>query len=177
MTGLLLACQSEISDREDFVPPYFQLEEFITEQAMLLEGNQLSKAVQFGETEEQIMLIPSKEEWLQELDFFIQADINRPALAASYEVSKTDGQITYTLKKGEKSKLKTLVIKLDSDGYPTKVDFEMMGSNTFYESKTEGWLTVDTTSGLIDAFKINGEQKVVFLSPISMEVKAIVNTP
>lgn len=168
----LLSCQSEISNREDFVPPYFQLEEFVKKQASQLEGKTLHKEIQIDETKETVHLSPDKENWLQELDFFIQADINRPSLASAYEIAEDSNTLSYTLKKGEKSKLKFLEIVLDQQGYPSKIIFKMSGSNTFYESNTDGWLSISADTKLIDQFEVTGRQKVMFLSPILMQVKA-----
>ncbi|SNS43856.1 hypothetical protein SAMN06295967_109144 [Belliella buryatensis] len=168
----LLSCQSEISDRGDFVPPYFLLEEFVQKQASELEGKTLHKEIQIDETKETVNLSPDKDNWLQELDFFIQADINRPSLASAFDVFEDANTLSYTLKKGEKSKLKFLKIELNQNGDPYRISFKMSGSNTFYESNTNGWLTVDVNTGLISRFEITGKQKVSFLSPIEMQVRA-----
>ncbi|AFL83800.1 hypothetical protein Belba_1165 [Belliella baltica DSM 15883] len=168
----LMACQTETLDKEDFDPPYFQLEQFIEEQALILEGKSLQKEIQIKDTVEKLEVTPNQEEWLRELDFFIQADINRPALAQAYKISKDDSGTTYDLKKGEKSKLKSLKILFGENQEVQRIEFVIGSENTFYESETRGWLSIDEATGIIDAFEIDGKQKVVFLDPILMHVKA-----
>jgi hypothetical protein len=169
---IIVACQTEVSDKEYFDPPYFQLAQFIEEQASKLEVKFLQKEIQIKETVEKFEFKPNQEEWLRELDFFIQADINRPALAKAYSITKNDLETTYDLKKGEKSKLKYLKIFFYNKQEVKRIEFEIGSNNTFYKTKTTGWLSVDETSGTIDLFEIDGKQEVVFLDPILMHVKA-----
>jgi hypothetical protein len=168
----IIACRTQTSDKEDFDPPYFQLEQFIEEQASKLEGRSLQKEIQIKEIVEKFEIIPSQEEWLKELDFFIQADINRPALAKAYSIIKNESETTYDLKKGEKSKLKSLKIFYNEREEVERIEFVIGSENTFYETETTGWLLMDDESGIIDSFEIDGNQEVVFLDPILMHVKA-----
>lgn len=168
----IIACQTETSDKEDFDPPYFQLEQFIEGQASKLEGRSLQKEIQIKETVEKLEIKPNQEEWLRELDFFIQADINRPALAQAYSITKDDSETTYDLKKGEKSKLKSMKIFYNENREVKRIEFVIGSENTFYETETTGWLLIDDASGMIDSFEIDGKQEVVFLDPILMQVKA-----
>ncbi|GAB2619565.1 hypothetical protein [Belliella aquatica] len=170
----IIACQTQTSDKEDFDPPYFQLEQFIEEQASKLEGKSLQKEIQIKETVEKFEVTPNQEEWLRELDFFIQADINRPALAKAYSITKDDSETIYDLKKGEKSKLKSLKILYNDKQEVKRIEFVIGSENTFYETETTGWLLMNVDAGIIDSFEIDGKQKVVFLDPILMHVKASV---
>lgn len=168
----LIACQTETSDKEDFDPPYFQLERFIEEQAIKLEGRSLQKEIQIKETVEKFEITPNQEEWLRELDFFIQADINRPAMAQAYTIDEGNSETAYNLKKGEKSKLKSLRIFYNDKQEVKRIEFVIGSENTFYETETTGWLRMDEATGIIDSFEIDGKQEVVFLDPILMHVKA-----
>lgn len=167
----IMACQTESSNMEDFDPPYFLLEQFIEEQAVKLDGMSLQKEIQINETIENLEVIPNQEEWLRELSFFIQADINRPSLARAYSITRGDLEVTYTLKKGEKSKQKSIIVSYYANQEVKKIKFVIGSDNMFYKTETVGCLLMDENSGRIAEFEIDGMQKVIFLDPILMHVK------
>ncbi|MCH7397890.1 hypothetical protein MM236_07815 [Belliella sp. DSM 107340] len=173
--AFLLSCQPENTNKEDFDPPYFRLQEFIENQAESLVGKQLAKEIQFNTSKEIVDINPTEEEWLEELDFFMQADINRPSLAQAYFIEKSENEISYSLKKGEKSKVKFLKVQFYEPEKPKTIEFLIGSENTFYSSNTEGWLEVDENTNLVTKFEVKGEQKVVFLDPIIMDLNGQVN--
>ncbi|MCH7407780.1 hypothetical protein MM239_00105 [Belliella sp. DSM 111904] len=171
---LLMACEDEQVNRGEYVPPYFQLDSFVLLQDSLLQDYGLTKSVQLNEKKEDVKLTPQNVDWLGELDFFSKADINSPALATAYlEEIKGDSTV-YTLKKGEKNKVKTLAVRFFDDKRPRSISFVMENDNIFYQSKTKGDMQIDANTGLVSAYQISGNQKVVFLSPIEMKVEATV---
>ncbi|MFD2035096.1 hypothetical protein ACFSKL_09855 [Belliella marina] len=169
--AVLAGCQSEEVNKEGFDPPYFQLKEFVEGQATLLHGKKLIKEIQFDSSNERVEMIPTEEEWLEELDFFVQSDINKLSLVQAYEVVSDENEVVYSLKKGEKSKVKSLKIEFFENKKPSKIEFVIGSANTFYTTNTVGLLLVDEETNLVSKFEVNGKQKVVFLDHISMSLK------
>lgn len=148
---------------------YFPLKEFVEVNAEKLQGKSLIKEVNVNGQKENFTVTPSDEEWLKELDFFIQTDINRPSLANAYETQKSERYLIHSLKEGEKGKVKKIVVEY-FEGNVKLISFQTKSENPFYSSQTRGVLSMHGVTGLIDSFSVETFQEVIFSKPNRMVV-------
>jgi hypothetical protein len=172
----LLACNAEKNQLKIIAtePAYFPIKEFIEDQAKKLDQQEVRKQVEIKGKSQYAQETLNAEEWLQELDFFVKADINKSSLANSYDTQRSDKYLIHELKPGEKGKIKKIVVGYDNK-LIRQISFLMETDDTFYTSETRGVLYIHPETGLIDQFSIGGIQKVIFFSPNKITVKASVH--
>lgn len=76
--------------------------------------------------------------WNRELELFSQADINKPALRSSYQITRPDSlTYQYTLKKAEeKLTVRSLRVQLDSaTRQPRRIEAVLQTDNALYSSE------------------------------------------
>ena len=76
--------------------------------------------------------------WTRELELFTQADINKPALRSSYQITRPDSlTYQYTLKKSEeKLSVRSLRVQLDSSTHePRRIEAVLQTANALYSSE------------------------------------------
>ncbi|TVP48285.1 MAG: hypothetical protein EA341_11200 [Mongoliibacter sp.] len=169
----LWGCSNISEEGESNEPIYFPLKEFVEVLVENVEGKSLLKEVIINGERERVTTIPSEEEWLKELSFFIEADINSPALAQSYKTDRSENILVHELKEGEKGKVKRIVVKYHEDKV-TQISFRMKTENPFYSSETKGLLVFHAESGKLDQFSIDNYQDVVFSKPNKLIISASV---
>lgn len=162
---------SNISESESV---YFPLKDYFEVQALQLDGKGVNKEITVNGEREKIQKALSSEEWLKELEFFIQADINRPSLAGSYETKRSEKALIHELKPGEKGKIQRIVVNYN--GKEVKdISFVSKSDNLFYSTETRGILYNQSLTGIIDNYVIETMQKVVFLKPNKIIITASIN--
>jgi hypothetical protein len=97
-------------------------------------------------------------DWAKELETILQADINKPAYAQSYEIDSTATDWQYTLKKGENLPVKSLHIAFQGRYKHVKAQF--ITSNFLYYSEryAEIWLKND----VLVSYTFDGYQQLFF---------------
>jgi hypothetical protein len=148
---------------------YFPLKDYIEVLALKLDGSVLVKEVNFNGKKESFIDTLNTENWLKELDFFIQADINRPSLAAAYETQKNERAIIHELKEREKGRVKRIVVNYRG-GEIKDITFISKSSNLFYTTETKGIIYNQSLNGKFDSYMVETSQKVVFFKPNKMIV-------
>lgn len=76
--------------------------------------------------------------WSRELELFTQADINKPALRASYQTTRPDSlTYQYTLKNSEERlTVRSLTVRLDSATHkPSRIEAVLQTTNPLYSSE------------------------------------------
>jgi hypothetical protein len=76
--------------------------------------------------------------WTRELELFTQADINKPALRSSYQITRPDSlTYQYTLKHSEERlTVRSLTVRLDSVTHkPRRIDAVLQTNNPLYSSE------------------------------------------
>lgn len=106
--------------------------------------------------------------WSRELELFTQADINKPALRSSYQITRPDSlTYQYTLKKSEERlTVRSLNVRLDSLTHqPRRIEAVLQTRNPLYASERHLLLE----SGLdgkqqwrIQHYKLSGFQKLPY---------------
>lgn len=152
----LTACQSEQKDIS--TKKYFDLSGLVEKQIEQLstEKRGVKKMVSANtQTESQRV---QKVDWRKELAPFLQADLNKPAFAQSYDVLDTLGYKSYTLKAGEKLPVQFVAIRQGK--VQTSINALITDEN--YLFKTEKNLRMVLENNRLQAYKIEGFQKLFF---------------
>lgn len=158
---------------------YFPLRGLVLEQIKSLDGFAVRKEMTINGEAEAAEKVMSEEEWRNEMDIFIQSDINKSANADTYVTEEKEADLIHRLKPGARGEVKEIRVSYFTPARKKvkQVAFTSETDNLFYHSKTEGTLGLDEASGLISRYEVHGTQKVWFLSPNEMRVKgAVVKT-
>ncbi|WP_233854343.1 hypothetical protein [Dyadobacter sp. CY326] len=115
-------------------------------------------------------------DWKKELELFAQADINKPAYAKSYTVTKSDSSVfEYKLKAGENLPVRYLMIKVDSaTQQPVRVKAIVQSENRIYKSQRNIELACTRKNNLVEvsSYTIQGYQKLVLMDAKTFNVTA-----
>ncbi|PSR55215.1 hypothetical protein AHMF7605_17725 [Adhaeribacter arboris] len=119
-------------------------------------------------------------DWTQELETFNQADINKPALRAAYEITKSttpDNQIktTYRKRPGYRdATVEYLEVSVSPEQQVTQIIGKYREDNYLVSSAKDFSLTCAPVNGQnqIMTYQINGTQKTIFFAPLHYQVQA-----
>ena len=151
------ACQSESAEMK--VKKYYDLKGLVERQieALKSERPKIQKDISVNEVIENQTV--DSLDWSKELDFFVQADLNKPAFINSYRMDSSSVGVKYFLKETEKLPVKFLEVnRMGEDG----VEIRALVSNSNYLYDTERNLKLTLQKGQLIDYQINGFQKVVF---------------
>ncbi|AEL24893.1 hypothetical protein [Cyclobacterium marinum] len=170
--GSLVSCNEE--EKVVFANPtqietYFPISDFLAENIGKLTSAEVRKKIRFNDETESVNFVMDSLTWRQEMDFFFQADINKAALAASYETEETTDLLIHQLKPGEKGDIKRIEVKKQS-GKVVEIVILSIINNLFYKSTVEGKIIIEDEQ--IDAYYLSGDQKVWFLPGTKLQVEA-----
>ena len=151
------ACQSESGEMK--VKKYYDLKGLVERQiiALKLEKPKVKKDISVNEVAENQTV--DSLDWVKELEFFMQADLNKPAFVSSYRVDSSLRGVQYFLKETEKSPVKFLEInRMSEDG----IEIRALLTNNNYLYDTERHLRLSLKQGQLIDYQIDGFQKIVF---------------
>jgi hypothetical protein len=156
---------------------FVNIASFIDEQTALLDS--LNPAV------EKKVLIGGKQEhqtlqnidWQRELELFIQADISKPALQASFDIEEQDKNIRiFRPREGENPDINYLKVTFDEKNQQIKtIEARISQENYLFESeKMISLQCINNVSGQpqISAYQIKGFQKLIFNDKVPYQVEA-----
>ena len=138
---------------------YFDLTTFLNSQLKQLENNnfQIKKQVQFGEKTE--VRILSNIKWKDELELFMDADINKSNLIGGYTINKningSDETIIYTAN-DKNFKTQKLIIKKENN-FVQEITINIKESNELFNNEREMKLVFN--KHLLSKYLIQGKQK------------------
>lgn len=141
------------------VKKYYDLKALMEKQieALKSENPRVQKNISVNESVES-QIIDSLD-WSKELEFFVQADLNKPAFMSSYRVDSSMTGLKYFLKETENLPVKFLEVNTrGEDG----VEIRALVSNNNYLYDTERNLKLSLQKGQLIDYQIDGFQKVVF---------------
>ena len=151
------ACQSESGEIK--VKKYYDLKGLVERQIKTLKFKKpkVQKDISVNQVSENQMV--DSLDWAKELEFFIQADLNKPAFVSSYRVDSSSMGIKYFLKETENLPVKFLEInRMGENG----IEIKALVANNNYLYDTERNLRLSLKQGQLIDYQINGFQKVVF---------------
>ncbi|SHM60933.1 hypothetical protein SAMN04488057_102320 [Cyclobacterium lianum] len=154
------------------IDAYFPLADFLEQKIDNSSGRKVVKTIRFNDEEEQVEFTPDQESWRKELDFFFQSDINKAALASSYETREEGGVLIHSLKPGEKNNIQEIRVS-KQEGRVDEIAVIALKDNLFYRSQVQGTLGFDANEQLI-SYSLEGNQKVWFLDATDLQVQATV---
>lgn len=134
----VIACSEAPKSSEK--PVYYDVAGYVTGQVKILSSEKppVTKRLQMGQkTEQQTSRAIN---WSRELELFMQADINKPALRGSYAIARPDSlTYRYTLKPTEKNlTVRSLTVKLDSSTrQPLRIEAVLVSENSLYKAEKQ----------------------------------------
>lgn len=136
------ACSDNTAQRTE-KPVYFDVAGYVKSQIDVLSKQKpsVTKRLQMGDKVEQQTTRTIN--WSRELELFMQADINKPALRSSYTIARPDSlTYQYTLKPTEKNlTVRSLAVKLDSaTRQPRRIEAVLVTENPLYTSERKIFL-------------------------------------
>ena len=151
------ACHSESGEMK--IKKYYDLKGLVERQieALKLQKPRVQKNILVDEVTENKTV--DSLDWSKELEFFIQADLNKPAFVSSYRVDSSSMGVKYFLKETENLPVKFLEINRIGEDV---VEIKALVANNNYLYDTERNLRLSLKQGQLIDYQINGFQKVVF---------------
>ena len=150
---------------------------FISNQTALLDSLNpaVEKKVLIGENQEQQTL--QNIDWQRELELFIQADISKPALQASFDIEEQDKNIRiFRPREGENPDIDYLKVTFDEKNQQIKaLEARISQENYLFESeKMISLQCITNASGQpqISAYQIKGFQKLIFNDKVPYQIEA-----
>lgn len=162
IAAFLISCSNNQKAFDDKV--YFNIKSFFESEAKRLQVQK--KAIR--KTVEQNHQSETKQvtitDWQNELNLFIESDINKPSWKDSYTVNQNGSTLTY-LAKEEKLKTRKIVIQKSADGKVRSILIRNKVKNYLYSSEEE--LTYHTDS----SYQITKKQSVIFIGDNTFKVE------
>lgn len=159
---------------------YFDVKGFIEKQITELNKRKplVNKEMALGENSENKQT--TEIDWRQELELFIQADLNKQAYQLSYTVSQPNSTTyLYVLKSGEKLPVKSLKIEVDEvSKQPKLIEALLEEENRLYNSEKKLQLTCTMRPEgvwLIKTYEISGFQHLSITDKKTFLVKGAIN--
>lgn len=178
-TAYLYACSTPPSQETVSTRDYFDLRGFMERQIASLTAIHpvVSKTMKIGDSSEQIST--SSVDWKKELDLFLQADLNKPALKGSYDSFRPDSvTFEYKLKPNEDLPVEYLKIVLDSiSNEPAHLEARILTKNKLYESRKNLQLECGREDGtwILKSYQISGYQELLFTDRKIFQITAILS--
>ena len=151
------ACQSKSAEMK--VKKYYDLKGLVERQIESLKSEKpkVQKDILVNEVSENQTV--DSLDWTKELEFFIQADLNKPAFVSSYRVDSSSMGVKYFLKETENLPVKFLEVnRMGEDG----IEIKALVANNNYLYDTERNVRLSLKQGQLIDYQIDGFQKVVF---------------
>ncbi len=151
------ACQTESAEIK--VKKYYDLKGLVERQieALKSERPKVQKEILVNENSERQTV--DSLDWSKELEFFTQADLNKPAFVSSYRIDSSSIGIKYFLKETEKLPVKFLEVNIMGED---SIEIRALVSNNNYLYDTERNLKLSLQKDQLVDYQINGFQKVIF---------------
>ena len=159
---------------------YYDVAGFVQRQVTLLSQHKplVNKATQIkGERSRQAT---RNINWNRELELFSQADINKPALRNSYQISRPDSlTYQYSLKKDEeKLTVRSLRVQLDpTTRQPRRIEAVLRTGNPLYTSERRLLLESGPANGnqwQVQHYQLSGFQQLSYFDKNEFRVEGVV---
>lgn len=174
MCGLaLVSCNPVSNETSGKDPAYFPVKEFTEVLAEKLDGRNVARQVTVNGDKQQSEELFDLDDWLNEFDFFIQNDINKPALASAYTTTRSPEYLIHELNAGEKNKTQKVVVKYE-DQLVKELSFFEKKDNFFYSSEIRGVLFFSSGTGDLSHYVIESFQDVMWFKPNRMVIQGYV---
>ncbi len=167
---LILTSCGNVATNSVAVTTYPEIEELLSSQILLIDGNQLEKEVTLdGETESR-KLIPDSASWARELAFLKEINPNQSGYVGAFDEIRDGNSVVLKLKEDEKGSLTDFSI------IPT--DSLVSITSTIHENKDvyvhHKEVVVSFFNEKIKDYQVTGYQKILLKDTIRFEIKGII---
>ena len=167
--GLLLGCGS--AEKSVQKNNYFAWSAFLKQQIIgYAKSNQKVHKTVVLDGKKEVKIV-SNLDWEKEFALYLEADLNKPAYEKSYDNLSEPGFYWYSLKKDENLPVKKMIIHLDADERPTKVEIEISQKNFLFETRKK--LFMNFSEGQIQTYYIEGMQQFFLAEPTSYQILGV----
>jgi len=167
--GMLLACGS--SEKSIQKNTYFAWSAFLKQEINgYAKSNQRVHKTVILDGEKEVKMV-SNLDWEKEFALYLDADLNKPAYEKSYDNLSEPGFYWYSLKKDENLPVKKMIVHLDGEELPTKVEIEITQKNFLFETRKK--LFMNFSEGHIQTYYIEGMQQFLLAKPTSYKILGV----
>lgn len=168
LIAFLFSCQYE-GNRTDLVS-YYNLDALINQQISMLQDEKpsLSKVVILDGTKDSKQLSGNEIDWVQELDIFLEHDINAPALVGAFQVIELPDATRYMRRDSVSSGVQQFDVEyIPNTDLPSRIHTVTRSKNTLYTSHRKATLRFDNKDGdhRIIAYHVAGAQSILGQEP------------
>lgn len=167
--AILLSCSSAEESMQKNT--YFAWSSYLKQQiTFFTHSNQRvhKTAVLDGKKEVKVV---SNLDWEKEFALYLEADLNKPAYEKSYDNLSEPGFYWYSLKKDENLPVKKMIIHLDAEERPSKVEIEISQKNFLFETRKK--LFMNFSEGKIQTYYIEGMQQFFLADPTTYKILGV----
>lgn len=157
---LFSSCSSAPGEHAQKQKYFFDIAGYFSQQASTLANQSIVKTVSKNQaTETKTVIIKN---WEQELQLFLECDINKPAWKDSYKKDSTNNVLSYTATDPE---LKVRTIQINFNGQkPKKIEIKTESKNLLYHTTEKLVFIPDSV------YQITKHQKVILLGLNDYEI-------
>lgn len=167
--GMLLGCGS--SEKTIQKNTYFAWSVFLKQQINdYTKSNQRVHKTVVLDGKKEVKMV-SNLDWEKEFALYLEADLNKTAYEKSYDNLSEPGFYWYSLKKDENLPVKKMVIHLDAEDRPSKVEIEISQKNFLFETQKK--LFMNFSGGHIQTYYIEGMQQFFLAEPTSYKILGV----
>ncbi|WP_460977364.1 hypothetical protein [Spirosoma knui] len=166
--SVLMGCDNPAQQNQPNV--YYDVAGFVKKQIAELSAQKPLVAKSVLINAEQNQQATRDVNWSRELELFTQADINKPALRTSYQITRPDSlTYQYLLKKSEERlTVRSLRVQLDpATRQPRRIEAVLQTKNPLYSSERHLLLESGPTQGQqwrVAHYKLSGFQQLPYFS-------------
>jgi len=170
LTLALLGCsEPQPASQNSRRPLYFDVKGLVEQQMQALDQRQraVTKRVTLRDGATETVRVPAVK-WANELQVFLQADINKAALRGAYAMDSTmqDGQLrrTYTRRQElDHAPVRQLTV-MEQGGVPQELTAEITQANPLFVSSKQ--LHMQFEAGQLRSYDVHGTQKLIFFDAL-----------
>ncbi len=176
---LAAACNSVPPTTVALPDSAFDLKGFLDGQRQYLESvaPTVTKTVRTGQEAPEMERL-SRVNWERELQFFYDADLNKPALRGRYTETSAplpDGGVrrTFTRQPDENTPIRELIVDLGPENSVRQLRATQDDRNALFHSERYLTLTLDPAPdrNRLLSYEVRGRQKLIFFDPTTYEVR------
>jgi hypothetical protein len=169
IVGLLLGCGS--AEKSVQKNTYFAWSTFLKQQINgFAQSNQRVHKTVVMDGKKEVKIV-SNLDWEKEFALYLEADLNKPAYEKSYDNLSEPGFYWYSLKKDENLPVKKMIIHLDANEHPTKMEVEISQKNFLFETRKK--LFMNFSEGRIQTYYIEGMQQFFLAEPTNYKILGV----
>jgi hypothetical protein len=151
------------------VLPYFDLKGYMNQAINGLEEAKVTKISRIEGVDTTVVVSLTEEQWRDELDVFMEADINKLSLINSYDTKVKNEYLIHDLLPNAKGDVKNITVSIINDEVHF-IKVKIAKENIFYNSVTNAELYISNVTKKLDHYTIETTQKIWFLKPNNVKI-------